>query len=299
MAKRTKSRQGTPWTKKDLDYLSDHYGVLDDDTLAQRLGRTKYAIKVAVTRKLKGVRRTGTFYTARILSLVLGRKDSRAVALWISHGWLKATKGPPGAGRTQMWNITEDDIVALLERRPWLADMNRMEDHHYFSSIVRTELERDPWYTARQAAPRLGVKTREAVLRYIHKGWLLAEKEPGGPEHRVWVIRESAIRAFLRNDPRKKYKSELSRANKIESNIKLGIPVKLNTTWQLKCPSCGDQVTVTAPGWMLGYQVKEIFLASYTKGGCTHEDSCSIQSNYSNSNTVEFGRLALAGAIKG
>jgi hypothetical protein len=297
MAKRTKSRHGTPWTKQDLDYLSDHFGVLDDDTLAQRLGRTKDAIKVAVTRKLKEVRRTGTFYTARMLSLVLGRKDSRAVALWINHGWLKATKGPPGAGRTQMWNITEDDIVALLQRRPWLADMSRMEEH-YFRYIVKEEWKRDPWYNPRQAAPRLGVKTREAILRYIHKGWLVAEKEPGGPEHRVWVIRESAIRAFLSNDPREQYKSELSRTKKNESNLRLGIPVKLNTTWQLKCPSCGEYVTITAPAWMLGYQLKEIFLTSYTKGGCTHGESCPIQANCTNID-FKLNRMALAGVIKG
>jgi hypothetical protein len=295
MAKRSKLRPGRLWTPKDLDYLSDHYGILPDDVLAQRLGRSTNAIKTIVTRKLKGLRRTGIFYTARMLSIVLGRRDSRAVALWINHGWLKATKGPPSAGRTKMWNITEDDIVDLLQRRPWVADMSQMEEH-YFRHIVKEEWRRDPWYSASQAAPRLGVKTREAILRYIHKGWLAAEKERGGPEHRVWIIRESAIRAFLLNDPRKQYKSELSRTKKNESNLRLGIPVKVSTTWHLQCPSCGENVKITAPSWMLGYRVKELFLASYTNGHCTHGDSCSIQADCNIAPATDFRRMALAGA---
>lgn len=298
MAKRSKPRSGRPWTKKDLDYLSDHYGTLPDDVLAQRLSRTENAIKVAVKRKFNELRRTGTFYTARMLSLLLGRKDSKAVALWIDHGWLKATKGPAGAGQTKMWNITEDDIVALLQQRPWVADMKLMEDHHYFSSIIRDEWKRDPWYSSTQVAPRLGVETREAVLRYIHKGWLAAEKQPGGPEHRVWVIRESAIRAFLRNDPRKQYKSEISRAARIGANLRLGIPVKLSITWQVQCPSCGEQVRVTAPARMLGRQVKESFLSSYTRGSCNHGANCSIQNDYSNNNDIDFSHMALAEAMK-
>ena len=295
MAKKSKTKSGSPWTKKDLDYLLEHYGTLPDDVLAQRLGRTKEAIKVAVKRKFIGLRHTDTFYTARVLSLILGRKDPSAVALWINHGWLKATKGPPEAGRTKMWNITEDDIVDLLKRRPWVADMSQMEEH-YFRAVVREEWKRDPWYGPRQVAPRLGVKTREAVLRYIHKGWLTAEKQPGGPEHRVWVIRESAIRAFLRNDPRKLYKSELSRATRIGANIKLGIPIKLSTTWQVQCPSCGEQVVITAPAWMLGRQVKEDFVTSYTSGQCIHGTRCSIQADSPNSNITAFSRMVLAGA---
>lgn len=298
MVRESKSRAKRPWTKKELEYLSDHYGILPDDILAQRLDRPVGALKTTVTRKLKGVRRTGAFYTAIMLSAILGRKDPATVALWIKHGWLKATKGPPGAGRTKMWNINEDDIVSFLKQRPWLADMNQMEEH-YFRSIVREEWKRDPWYSPKQIAPRLGVKTRESVWRYIHKGWLIADKQPGGSEHRVWIIRESAIQEFLENDPRKQYKSEVSRAARIRTNIKLGIPVKLTTTWQLQCPSCGEQVSVTAPPWMLGRKVKEIFLVSYTKGGCNHGASCSIQHDCPKSNTnFDFSRMALAGAMK-
>ena len=298
MARESKSRAKRPWTKKELEYLSDHYGILPDDILAQRLDRPVGALKTTVTRKLKGIRRTGAFYTARMLSLILGLKDPKAVALSIRHGWLKATKGPVGAGQTKMWNITEDDIVALLKRRPWLADMNQMEEH-YFRSIVREEWKRDPWYSPKQIAPRLGVKSRESVWRYIHKGWLVADKQLGGSEHRGWIIRESAIREFLKNDPRKQYKSEVSRATRIRTNIKLGIPVKLSTTWQVQCPFCREQVTVTAPAWMLGRQVKQAFVASYTRGRCTHGTSCSIQPDCHNSNTTfDFNRMALAGAMR-
>jgi len=299
MAKKSKPRLRRPWTKQDLEYLSDHYGVLPDDVLAHRLNRTETAIKIAVTRKLKGVQHTGAFYTARMLTLILGLKESRTVALWIKHGWLKATKGPPGAGRTKVWNITEDDIVSFLKRRPWLADMNRMEEH-YFRSIVRNEWERDPWYSAKQVAPRLGVKTSQAVWRYIRKGWLVAEKHLFGPEYRGWVIRESAIQEFLKNDPRKQYKSEASRAARIGANIKLGIPVKLSITWQIQCPSCGEEVIVTAPARMLGRQVKEVFVAFYTTGHCTHGDSCSIQTDCLNNPTptIDFNHLTLAGAMK-
>jgi hypothetical protein len=284
------------WTKQELEYLADHYGALPNDVLARRLNRTEAAIKVAVTRKFRGLRRTGAFYTARMLTLILGRKNPRTVALWIKHGWLKATKGPPGAGRSKMWNITENDIVALLKQQPWLADIKRMEEH-YFRSIIRDEWNRDPWYSSKQVAPRLGMKSQQAVWRYIRKGWLRAEKQLSGMEHRGWVIRESTIQEFLKNDPRKHYKSEICRAARTVANLRSGIPIKLSIIWQVQCPSCGDRVTVTAPPWMLGREVKEIFVASYTNEHCTHGSRCSIPTDCSN--TIDFRRLALAASRAG
>jgi hypothetical protein len=231
-----------------------------------------------------------------MLAMVLGRKDPKSVALWVHHGWLKATKGPPGAGRTKMWNITEDDILDLLKRRPWLADLKAMEEH-YFRSIVRDEWKRDPWYTPTQVAPRLRLKRPDAVRQYIYKGWLAAEKQPGGSERRGWIIRESAIHAFLKNDPRQAHKSTASRAAKIGSNIRLGIPVKISTIWQIQCPVCGDTVTVAAPAWMLGRQVKDKLIAMFTNGECTHGANCSIQADCSN--PFDFNNLALAGSGMG
>jgi hypothetical protein len=289
MAKTSKQRR--PWTDKELEYLSDHYGTLPDDILAQRLDRTKAAIKRIITRRLKGLRRAGAFYTARVLASVLGYKDSKAVRLWIKHGWLKAMKGPPGAGPAQMWNISEDDVVALLKEHPWLAVLKLMEEH-YFRSVVKEEWSRDPWYGPKQVAGRLGLRTSGPVLRYISKGWLKAEKQPGGPEHRGWVIRESAIREFLNNDPRKQHRSEVCRAARIGANLKLGIPARLNIIWQIQCPSCGDQVQVTAPPWMAGHKVKDLFVDSYTNGNCSHGASCSIPTDCLD---ASVNNLALAG----
>jgi len=298
MAKLRRPAPRRLWTKEELEYLSDNYGLLPDDVLASRLHRPKGALKTVVSRKLKGLRHTTNFYTARMLSLVLGRKDPRTIALCIKRDWLKATKGPPGAGRRKMWNITEDNIITLLKARPWLADMSRMEEH-YFRSIIRDEWQRDPWYGSKQVARRLGVKNRNTVLKYIYRGWLAAQKEPGGPEHRGWLIRESAIQTFLRNDPRKDYKAQIARAARLRSNLRLGIPTKLSSTWQIQCPYCGEPVTVNAPAWMLGRQVKRVLLTFHTNGGCTHGASCSIQSDSVNCSADNSSRMALAAIIQG
>lgn len=106
-----------------------------------------------------------------------------------------------------MWAFQEEDIVTCLRARPWLAVKNRMPEH-FFRSIVLEEWKRDPWYSADQAAPFLGRRNRNCVLRYIRDGLLEAERVPrvlvgsSGPDG-CWLIRKSAIDKFLAHDTRK------------------------------------------------------------------------------------------------
>ena len=280
-----RSKAGTPWTQEDLDYLSEHYGVLPDDVLARRLRRSRTAMKIAVTRKLH-IRRTDSFYTARMLSMLLGRNDGKIIVHWIHWGWLKATRGPTWAGQHEMWNIVEDDIADMLKQRPWLANLQRMEEH-YFRSIVKEEWRRDPWYSTAQVAQRLGLKDSETVSHYVRQGWLAAQPSSNG---RAYQIRQSSIESFLENDPRGEHRSTSCRDAKIQSNIRRGVPVKLSITWQLQCPRCNNMVTVAAPAQMAGWQMKERFTELFTNDECVHGDSCSLQADCFN----DISRRALA-----
>ena len=131
----------------------------------------------------------------------------------MDRGFIKGKRAPFFYGNNRVWDFQEEDIIECIERRPWLAVLDRMEES-YFRSIARREWQTNPWYTADQAAPLIGVADCNPVRRYIIKGWLLAEKRPGGGGHGEYVIRKKDIDAFLQDDPRPGNKSAIASTNR-------------------------------------------------------------------------------------
>lgn len=190
------------WTEDDLCYLADNFGRLADEQICKDLSRSKNAIKIIAYRKLNGLARLDGFYTARTVATLLAVSCSKTIVFWRDKGYIKGKRAPFGYGKHKLWSFDYEDIETCLRKRPWLVDPRRMEQS-YFRTIVHEEYEKDPWYTAAQAAPFMGIRDPNAVHRYIYRGWLQAVKKPGGPWQGVWIIRKSAIDAFLANDPRK------------------------------------------------------------------------------------------------
>jgi hypothetical protein len=269
------------WTPEEFQYISDHYGLLSNKTIARNLNRSVYGVLWAA-RKLR-LRCLANFYSASELARVLGLADSqgRKVITWVEQGWLKARKGPTGGGRkgkgkllSRMWTFREVSIVKCLRRRPWLVDMATMPEH-YFRSVVKREWQRDPWYTISQLHSLLG--SQKTILRYIHRGWLAAEKKPcGGPNGGVFVIRRSAIKAFLADDPRPGSKFKAMREGRRRLFLESNRATKLAMVWLLRCPSCGQEVEVSAPPQLCGPKVREEFIRLYVNGNCEHSSYCLI-----------------------
>ena len=52
-------------------------------------------------------------------------------------------------------------------------------ERSYFRSLVKEVRDEDPWFTCDEVAPKLGLVDPNAVKRYIHRGWLPAERQVG------------------------------------------------------------------------------------------------------------------------
>lgn len=261
------------WSDEELEYLREHYGKTPDRILVRHLNRSRFAIVLAAKKNLNGQRRKDNFYTAADVARIIGTPCAKKVADWVSRGWLKGTKSWMSQGTNKVWRFSEQGIARCLRRRPWLADHRRMEES-FFHSVVIKEWKRDPWYGAAQAAPKLGITTLDAVHRYIHRGWLQAERKLGG----VWIIRKSAIEAFLKNDPRPGYKASTLGASRRRTILASGRPTKQAVIWALNCPRCGDQVKVIASPRLFGPEVKARFVAQHVNGGpCLHGPECCVE----------------------
>lgn len=231
------------WTERELQYLSDNYGVKPDTEICLYLRRTRYAIilrakRMKINRKMNG-------FTASELARVLGLACSKTITdTWMPNGLIEGCKSPTLAGRNLMWFFTDEQIEACLRRRPWLVNLKKVESYNNFRRVVQDEWNRDPWYTAVAAGPKLGVCS-DVLKRYIGQGWLKGEKMPG-PGRTQWVIRQSAIDEFLKNDRRRELATEHMLAGRRRRAFECGRGVVAGRLWEMRCPLCGKIQTLLA-----------------------------------------------------
>jgi hypothetical protein len=256
------------WTEDELAYLASKYGLVSLKKLAKNLQRTKGAVYLATKKLLNHQHIYDNFYTANELARLFGI-DAKTVVFWVNQEWLRGRRAKYYQGLNRFWVFTEKSVIRLLKNRPWLFDIARMEEH-YFRSIIQAEWERDPWHDCKETAKLLGIKTDDAVQRYIRFGWLLAAKKPGGPWQWKWMIRRSSIDSFLANDPRQQHRHDMVRASRLRSIKKDGRPIKVYTLWQFQCPRCEMVVKIMAPPKMFGPEVRQRFINLYVNGTCSH-----------------------------
>jgi hypothetical protein len=258
-----------PWTEHELGIIERKYGLVSQKYLCQLLGRSPSAIQIASMRKLHNGQKA-SFYTSRQLAEILlgNRESSKKIIGWIDRGWLIGRRSFVKAGPNNAWCFFEEHVTRCLRKYPWLCDLKKME-RHYFKSIVQEEYDRDPWYTCDETAPLLGVKTDDAVQRYIKIGWLKAAKKPGGPWQGIWIIRHSEILRFLADDPRPSRSERMSKSRR-RYNEEKGKPVRLSVHWSVPCRLCGERVLVMASPGLKGRVVVERFHSIYTNGHCSH-----------------------------
>lgn len=272
------ARSHYKWTPDELQYLSDRYGRVHDETIARNLGRSIYGMAYAAQRLRQ--RRKDNFYTANELARALGIPDSDTIIRWAQRGWLKGRKAPM---KQRVWMFTEKNIIRCLRQRPWLVDLECMPEH-FFRSVVTREWESDPWYTTQQVAPLLEVKNHTTVHDYISRGWLPADKKPhGGPHGGAWVIRHSAIQSFLAKDPRPQSKHESFSEGRRKFLLATGQLSRSAIIWLMRCPRCGQQVMITAPPQLRrGAAVRQRFIDLYLNGNCEHGAHCVISAQGGN-----------------
>jgi len=184
------------WTPAELEYLTNYYGLTSDKRLAGQLHRTESGmIKYA---RYKRISQKNNFYTGRTLAQVLGIPTPKTIILWKKKGWLKGERSGKSQSKQRLWRFTDYGIISCLKKRPWLVDLERMEQH-YFRAVVQKEWEHDPWYPVEQAAPLLGMG-KTALYKYIRQGLLQVERKPylGSSYEESIIVRDSTIQSFLK-----------------------------------------------------------------------------------------------------
>ena len=259
------------WTEKGLNILADNYGRVSDKKLAGRLQRSETSIEAMACKN--GLTRRENFYNASELARVVGVSGPNHIIRWKNFGYLKGKHCLLTGRKHRMWMFLEENIEKCLRQRPWLVDPENME-RHFFRSIVKEEWQRDPWYTLTQAMPLLGLKNPGTTLKYISRHWLAAEKGTSGGG-KQWIIRRSAIKAFLANGHRasdhREYINAARRASARKRHLNAGRPVRIAQEWLLTCPACGQPVKITTDPQLKSPHVRQLFIRTFnTNEHCNH-----------------------------
>jgi hypothetical protein len=256
------------WTQQDLDWLSEHYGILSDVAICRHLGRSFNAIRLA-SKRILHINRKMNFYTAHEVARQLGLPDSKTVThCWLRHGYIKGKRSPVVCGTRRMWMFTYEAIEKALYKRPWIAHEKDMPVG-WFRALVAMEKQRDPWYSVTEAAPLLGVADGYRVANYIRKGWLKGEFSYTGSNNRHWVVRLSAINKMLKKDPRPEHYRLAIARSKVERLVRQGRPARAAVVWAARCPDCGKRVHIIAPKKWEGCVVMRKFAANH-RNPCRH-----------------------------
>ena len=120
-------KKAPPWSPDELDYLTEHLGVVRAEQIAKHLGRTVTAVQVRAKR-LHISYRLSEGYSMRGLCEGLG-VDHHKVEKWLAQGWLRGTR--LGTARSDwqgdIWHFTDRNIYELVRSHPAEIDPRRVE----------------------------------------------------------------------------------------------------------------------------------------------------------------------------
>jgi tRNA(His) 5'-end guanylyltransferase len=118
---------GRPWTEEEDEYLTEHWGLCRDETVARRLGRTVMACEIRAKRVAK-VNRRMAFYTAKDVSELLGVNINRVIA-WIKAGTLTGRRSVVRRGWRPYWRVDYKSIERFVEEHPELCRVEKLPSY--------------------------------------------------------------------------------------------------------------------------------------------------------------------------
>jgi predicted transcriptional regulator len=117
---------GRNWTKAEINYLQDKWGVISVKSIAKNLNRTETAIMLKAKRiGLGGAYNTGNYLNAYEVSLIMGVDRHCVTDYWIAKCGLKAKR--TAMIELKMWQIKIDDLLKWLKNNQDKFDSRRME----------------------------------------------------------------------------------------------------------------------------------------------------------------------------
>jgi hypothetical protein len=185
-AERAPRRKPLPWSEAEDTFLRQNLGVLSEEEMAAKLGRTPTAVHLRWKRDLglPAPSKTPGYVTANQAAKMLA-VDVHAVCRWIEMGWLRARLLP--FRRRKVWRIRIEDLKRFVVKpEHWIFFRPERVRDPALARLVALAVERwdDEWLTPGQVEEMHGVNHRD-VNRYIHAGKL------PGVKWGNWRIRRS------------------------------------------------------------------------------------------------------------
>lgn len=185
--------QRRDWTHEEVSRLT---ALLDQgydyDVCARKLGRTRDAILVKISRLRCAMRKRPAVLTARDVAVLLGKGCAKSVVCWIQRGLLKGRT----AGTKHLWRIRWEDLMCFLrDERSWPCwDAERITDADVRAEMLLLRTHEGAYLTQHQVAARyhVGVPT---VAQWLDKGWLPFVHTGGGKGNRV--VRERELEGWV------------------------------------------------------------------------------------------------------
>ena len=129
------SRYGKEWTPVEDEYLQEQFGLIHNEVIARRLGRSVIGIRERASKL--GLVSTQHFLTASDVADIFGM-DIHTVQLWIKRGHLKARKNVSGRGLYKYWQIKHRDVEHFIKEHIELYDIGRIDrfTHSYYRNLA-------------------------------------------------------------------------------------------------------------------------------------------------------------------
>jgi transposase len=183
--------RGKNWTKEEIRYLDENWGVFPLETLSRHLGRTKTAIIVKSKRlKLGGDYNSGEYLSARQVSKMLGVDDHTVTDYWVKKCGLKVSF--KRMRHRKMHLISYEDLLIWLKNNPDKWDSRRVK--HLGLGMEYDWLKEKRLLDSYRPRRRLQKWTQEEISRlkfYFKEGKKireiaeLMERTDNGVEHKL------------------------------------------------------------------------------------------------------------------
>ncbi len=173
---RRKATRGPDWSLKHRAMLRKLIEQgLSYDEIAEAMGRTPAAVRIACKRYDIRLLRAPGVYTAREVAALMGLPCSKVVAHWIAEGMLAAHNG--GRVDRPLWRIQRDDLMAFMaEPLYWMAwRVDRVVDPYLRAYAEQIRDGQPGWHTPGQVARHYGAG-RSTPQQWIERGFIPSQR---------------------------------------------------------------------------------------------------------------------------
>lgn len=149
------------WTVAEVAYLESRWGLVPDDVIVRRLGRSIVGIRLKAKRL--GLHKRAHGFSAREVAAIFGIDASEVGKAWVRRGLL-ASRRPFMQGPHPIHVIDPRDVEGFIRDHPEMFDVRKMPDSPY-----RDVAARDPWIGLPEAH-RLTGRDPGRIVALIHSG---------------------------------------------------------------------------------------------------------------------------------